>query len=221
MAKEIINRPTSLVAPELDYFLVDGSASMRDKWWDTLGAMDNWLKVLRDQNVASHGIVHVFDSYNIESVQRDSAIGTWPTFGDDPIGSTFGGTPLYDAINTMGRRLRDLDPKKASIVIATDGDDTGNEYTDEHQARAILDWCRAKGWQVTFIGCDFNNSKQAKLLGADESNSIGVARKMLGAAGEELGRKRARFSKGAEDMKFSDAEKKQFGGYLTGPSGGK
>lgn len=222
MSKQITTLNQSLQAPQLDYFLVDGSGSMQTKWWDTLAAMDGFLDVMKSMNIHSHGIVSVFSGQDLlQSVQRDSTLASWQSFSADPIGSTWGGTALYDAINLMGRHLRDLDPPNASIVIVTDGDENGSRHTDIHQARSILDWCRAKGWQVTFLGADFNNSRQAKLLGANDSNSVGVRSMKLLEAGRALGEKRARHANGGADITFSEDERKEFGGYLTDQSNGK
>lgn len=219
MSKAITNRPSSMLAAQLDYILVDGSGSMQDKWWETLGALEGFVDVLKSQNIASHGIIQVFDSNNLESVQRDSTLDTWPKFTSDPLGSSWGSTPLYDAINLMGRRLRDLDPPKCSIIIVTDGDENGSRHTDATQARAILDWCRAQEWQVTFLGANFNNSKQSKLLGANDGNSVGIRSQKLLEAGRSLGEKRARHAISGTDISFSEDERKDFGGYL-GYSGG-
>lgn len=210
----------SVLAPQLDYFLIDGSSSMSDKWWEMLAGLDEYMKVLKSMNIASHGIVHTFDSRDLHCVQRDSLISTWDTFIDDPIGLNSGMTPLYDAINLMGRRLADLDPPNACIIIVTDGEENCSSHTDVHQAHAILDWCRAKGWQVVFLGADFNNSRQAKALGADESNTIGVRKMLMKDAGKSLGEKRARHARAGTDITFTEDERKTFGGYLTGPSNG-
>lgn len=218
MSKEIINRPGALLAPSLDYILIDGSGSMVFKWEATIAALDGFMDTLRSNNIASHGIVHVFDTVRVESIQRDSEIGTWQSFANDPLSSDWGGTPLYDAINLMGRTLRDLDPPKASIVIVTDGQANGKQVTSAVQAKAILDWCRAKGWQITFLGADFNNAEQAKTLGANPRNMIGVRKEKIAEAGKLLGDKRVRYARGADDMGFTDDEKTKFGGYLSGPS---
>lgn len=218
MTHALVNRTGTLLAPQLDYILIDGSGSMIDKWYDTLAALDGFMDTLRGMNIASHGIVNVFDSRNLSNIERDSVIGDWPRFSVEPIRCPGGMTPLYDAINLMGRELRALNPPRASIVIITDGDENGSRHTTHEQARAILDWCRAKGWQVTFLGADFNNSKQAKLLGADESNSVGVQKRLLGEAGKALGAKRVRNALFGEDMNFTADERKNFGGYLNGPS---
>ncbi len=220
MTNALVNRSGTLLAPQLDYILIDGSGSMMGKWFDTLAALDGFMDALRSMNIASHGIIHVFDSRNLATIERDSVIGDWTRFSVSPIKCPGGMTPLYDAINLMGRELRELNPPRASIVIITDGDENGSTYTTAVQARAILDWCRARGWQVTFLGADFNNSRQAKLLGADESNSVGVQKHLLGASGKLLGEKRVRNALFGGDINFTADERRNFGGYLTGPSNG-
>ena len=214
---ELANRTGTLQAPQLDYILIDGSSSMMDKWWDSIGALDGFLDVLRSQNINSQLILHTFDSQDMDCLQRDCLLKDVGPLAD--IGAHWGMTPLYDAINLMTRRLAALDPPKCSIVIVTDGDDTSSRSTDVVQARALLDWCRAKGWQVTFIGADFNNSRQAKLLGADESNSLGVQKVKLLEAGKALGVKRVRHAQTGDDINFSEDERKNFGGYLTNGNG--
>lgn len=217
--QDIANRTGSLTqSNELDYLLIDGSGSMQEKWWDFLAAADTFISASKKANLDSHLIVHVFDGRDIEMIQRDCAMRDAVSFRDEPIGSHWDSTPLYDAINLMGRRLKDRDPKKASILIVTDGGDTGSQ-TSIHQAKAILDWCRAKGWQVTFVGCDFNNDRQAKLLGATEANAIGVQKKLLTDAAKSLARKRQAYSTSGDDISFSETERQQFGGHLTDQSG--
>lgn len=219
MSKTLALRPGQLQAPQLDYVLMDGSGSMQGKWWEMLSLLDNFMEVLKSQNVHSHGIVQVFDDNgNLASIQRNGVISEWKTFSQDPLGATWGGTALYDAINYMVRYLAEEDPDKCSIVIVTDGQSYDDKYTTADEARALLDWCRAKGWQVTFIGCDFNNSTQAQLLGADEANSIGVQKKLLGEAGKLFGKKRAEYGRSGEDINFTKDEQSNFGGYLGGPS---
>ena len=211
----IATRPGQLLAPQLDYILFDGSSSMKAKWWPSCGALDAFIDVLRSQNVASHVILSVFDTHNLGAIQRDCTLAQWETFAQRPLLGTFGGTPLYDAINKMGWELRDLAPQRAHIVIVTDGEEMSSKFTSLDQAKSVLDWCRAQGWQVTFLGADFENNKQARALGARAENAIGVrATKML-EAGKALGAKRAKNALFGTDINFSDEEKENFGGYLT------
>lgn len=219
MSRAVANRVGTLQAPQLDYILLDGSSSMSHKWWDTIGALEGYVDVLKSQNINSHGIIQLFDSHDLNCILRDATLDKWGSLND--LGYNGGMTPLYDAINLMGRTLRDLNPPRCAITIVTDGDENGSHYTDHAQARAILDWCRAQGWQVTFLGADFNNSMQAKLLGADDSNSVGVRKELLAKAGKSLGEKRAKNALYGDDINFSEDERKNFGGYLTNGNGKK
>jgi hypothetical protein len=215
--RALIQTGNALLAPQLDYILVDGSSSMSGKWWEFMAGLDAFMGKLQGQNLHSHGIVQVFDSVDLNSVQRDSLIGSWTPFYHDPLGMHGGMTPLYDAINLAGRRLKDLDPPNASVVIVTDGEENSSQHTDEVQCRSILRWMRAKGWQVTFLGCDFDNEAQAKALGMNPRNTIGVRKQKLAEAGEALGTKRIRNAQSGDDIDFTDDERKKFGGFLGGP----
>lgn len=203
---------------QLDYLLVDGSSSMQDKWRDFLDATQAYVDGVKAANINSQVILHTFCTRDRDCVQRDVHIDQWQSLRTHPVGSHWGMTPLYDAITLMGRRMRDLDPPRASIVIVTDGDENGSEFTTLDQAKAILDWCRAKGWQVTFIGADFNNAKQGALLGGNPASVIGVAQARLVDAATALAEKRKRYGLYGTDMHFTGEEKENFGGYLTGPS---
>lgn len=206
-------RPGELQAPHVVYFLVDGSSSMSDKWSDLMGAMEGFNDVMKTRNIHSHGIVSVFGGSTLSDIQRDGLIRDWEKFRY--LRMPGGGTPLYDAINHMARWFRDTMPASASIVIGTDGGANGVQATDETQARAMLDWCRAMGWQVTFLGFDFNNSRMAALLGADETNMLSVQKKLLRSAGEKLGEKTAQHAQQGTEINFTKDEQSTFGGYLT------
>lgn len=203
------------IGTAVDYLLIDGSSSMLDKWEDTVAALETYILDLKTAKINSHILASVFTSEDCDMLQRDTPLSEFVSFYDDPIASHWGMTPLYDAINAMGRRMRDLNPNRATIVICTDGEENSSVYTDLTQAKAILDWCRAKGWQIIFIGCDFNNSSQAKALGANEDKAIGVQKELLVDAARELAKKRQNYGTFGTDIHFSEAEQRQFGGLLS------
>jgi hypothetical protein len=207
-----------LLAGQLDFVLFDGSSSMQPQWWDCLAALEAMRQRLVSAQVASHMLVSVFDTTDHAFVQRDVAVADCPSFTQEPLRAYFDSTPLFDAINAMGRHLARLSPRQASILIVTDGEENASDTTLE-EARQVLDWCRAQGWQVTFMGVDFNNSRQARALGADESNSIGVQRRLLTAAAELFAEKRVAYGHSGKSIRFSGEEKTEFGGYLVAPGG--
>lgn len=219
MNTSIQHRPGGLRHTEqLDYILLDGSGSMQTKWYDSLAAIDAYVETLKKNNVNSQVMLTTFDSREVEFIHRDVEIANWQPLAVNPIGAYWSSTPLYDAIALMGLRLRNLDPKRASIVIVTDGEENASRVNNLVQAKAILDWMRAKGWQVTFIGANFNNAQQARMLGADEATAIGVSQKLLPDAARALAEKRTKYGLYGTDMHFDDGERNQFGGFLGGPS---
>lgn len=200
---------------QLDFILLDGSGSMQSKWWPMLEAIDTFVEGLKQSRVNTRILVHVFDDSDLQLVARDTTIDKWVPTHQAPIGAHFGGTPLYDAIVLMGQTIRNLNPAKGcSILIVTDGEAGYNRFADVTQARAVLDWLRDHGYQVTFMGCDFNNDKQAAALGANESNSIGVQQKLLTDAAKVFAEKRTRHARTGEDISFTEGERQQFGGLL-------
>lgn len=216
----LANRPGGLQKMDkaLDYILMDASGSMSSKWRDMTRAVNAYADTLRWDAVNTHFMIQVFDTTYPDWLQIDADLPQVPDLTNEySLSPSFGGTPLYDAINLMCCRLRDLDPPKCSIIIATDGEEADSQSTSLVQAKALLDWCRAKGWQVTFIGCDFNNMEQAGELGANEHTAIGVAKANLEPAMKALADKRKRYGLYGESMHYSDEEKQQFGGYLNAP----
>ncbi len=208
-----------------DYILLDASGSMAPKRGDSLAAIDNFVAQLRSENINTKVTCATFTTdyssgFNYQVV-RQSTPDVWSDMQYDPeVAREGGSTPLYDAINMMSRNLRETMPKKCSILIFTDGDENASK-TDANQARGLLDWCRAMGWQVTFVGCDFENSSQARLLGANDANAIGVKAKRLTDATSLLAEKRARYSTYGTDMDMTKDEKTELGGLLPDHSNGK
>lgn len=210
----------TIAQKQYDYICLDGSGSMMGTWWEMLDAIDSYVETLKSMGTRSHIHLSIFTSphENIDLVARDVEIDQWVPLAKEPVGSLFNATPLYDAIEVMCFKLRNLNPERASLLIVTDGGETGSTVCDETRARSLLDWARAKGWSVTFIGCDFNNSSVAAKLGATESSAIGVQRRLLKNAVNELARKRHAYGLTGAPVHWSDAEKQQFGGYLAGPA---
>jgi hypothetical protein len=207
----------SLSNVQHDYILLDGSGSMTNKWYDMLAAIDAYVAGLKVAGVRSHITLHVFDSNDHEYVARSQSIDDWTPLSASPIGLHGGTTPLYDAIAIMGRHLRDWSPPRAAATIVTDGGENASRATDQPLAKAILDWMRARGWQVTFVGAEFNNARQAELLGGQPQSAIGVSTARLTDATSALAAKRARYALYGEPMHWTDGERQQFGGFLAAP----
>jgi len=215
-------RPSAIAASQFDYILLDGSGSMQSKWWETLAALDSYVSQLKAEKINSHMKLVVFDTQGHNQdinyyIHRDAPLDSCPLFNAEPIGSTWGSTPLYDAIEVMGQDLEQLAPSSCSILIITDGDENASHVADLSRAKCVLDYLRSKGYQITFMGADFNNSAQAKALGANEATAIGVQKKLLSDATKSFAKKRANYARFGTDINFTKDEQQQFGGFLPPP----
>lgn len=208
-------KESSLHSQFMEYFLVDGSGSMISNWPQTNAGMAQYVEHLKSKNIRSWGIAQVFDSSNLCDIQLDTELEFWPDLRGFNLRCPGGGTPLYDAVNLMVRDLAERQPTNCAITIVTDGEESGSRHTSYEQARALLDWCRAQGWQVTFLGANFDNSEVAKRLGANPTNLIGVRRELLAEAGKTLAEKRMNNIITGADIDFTKDEQTKFGGYLT------
>jgi hypothetical protein len=197
---------------QCDYILLDCSSSMGDKWHHSLTAIDTYVGAMRAAGLKSRIIFHPFYS-DCPDYHQEYTSDYWTgAMAQNLIPS--GTTPLYDAIWLMGMRLREMNPPRASIVIVTDGDDNASTRPLQ-SAKMVLDFLRAKGYQVTFIGADFANSAQASLLGAAACSAVGVQKALMSDAARNLAEKRKRYALFGEDMHFTEGERQQFGGYLA------
>jgi hypothetical protein len=201
-----------------DYILLDASSSMSDKWWQSLEAIDNYVSGLKAQNVNSNIILATFTTSQGFRYDRcrETTVDAWTPLVNQSPDFWAGTTPLYDAINQMANEVRDLRP--GSIMIVTDGEENGSQ-TNLVQAKSFLDWLRAKGWQITFFGCEFENSQQARQLGLGPQNAIGTSAKRLTDAAAALARKRANHAHFGTPMNFSEDEQQRFAGYLGSSNG--
>lgn len=197
-----------------DFILLDGSGSMQDSWWPMMEAIEAYISELKRNRTETYTTLTVFSGNELEMVQRDCTLDQWQSLLTDPATSTWEHTPLYDAINAMSWRLRDEDPIRCSITIVTDGDEYGSRFTSLPQAKGIIEWFKAKGWQVTFIGCDWDNERLARSLGVHPSAAIGVSKALLPDAAKELAKKRSAHAVTGAPMHWDEEERHRFGGYL-------
>src|SRR5215470_5137965 len=138
---------------QYDEIVLDGSGSMQIAWWDMLSHIDSYVEQVKSNQLDSHIRLSIFttgDSVDaMDLVARNTHISGWVPLLTDPVGSYFGSTPLYDAIALAVQRLAKLDPERAALTIVTDGAENGSKFTTLDQAKGLLDWCKAKGWQVS------------------------------------------------------------------------
>ena len=144
-----------------DFILLDRSGSMEDKWPRALASVNAYVHGIAKEKVDTGVTLAVFDSNpggKLEfDIIRDKIIPTtWLDVTDREVAPR-GGTPLSDATGRLVAMAETGSYDKVAIIIMTDGmENASREYTVD-AARAALDRCRKRGWQVVFLGANFDN----------------------------------------------------------------
>lgn len=198
-----------------DFILLDRTGSMSSLWNEALGSVNAYVKKLADDKVDTGVTLAVFDSHEGRlafDIIRDRIIpSTWhpvTSFDAHPRGMT----PLNDAVGRIVNLAEAGGYDKVAIIIMTDGEENNSKEMSVEQAKAALDRCRARNWQVIFLGANFDNAAQAKSYGnvafaTAAATPDSLIRGTVGLAGQ-----RGAYGASGVAMGFSDDEKKKLSG---------
>lgn len=200
--------PNTLAA----FILLDRSGSMSSKWSDSLGAIDTYVRGLTEDGQGDAQVsLAVFDAHPQKldfQVLRDKVQAkAFP-----PIKSTEaqprGGTPLYDACALLASMAEQHNAPKTVLIIATDGEENSSREANKDTVKAAFDRLRGKGWEVIFLGVDFDNFGDARSVGNAYGQTISMDADNIGATLRSLASKSASYAVGAAPMSFDDEDRK-------------
>ena len=194
-----------------DYILIDRSGSMATIWSDTLGGVNAYVHGLAKDPATTDILVTVaaFDDQDPFLVLRKNVLASeWKNISDTEV-SPRGFTPLFDSIGRLVAVAREDNPDKAAIIIQTDGQENRSREHTKASAKALLDSCRDKNWQVIFLGANFDNMNQGLDLGNTAASTMSYdARNTVSVMGR-TSRMRSAYATGiSESMAYSAEDKK-------------
>ncbi len=195
------------------YILLDRSGSMQTLWTEALSSVNAYARELADKTTGatadSHVTLAVFDSQDglrFDVLRRKTPALHWEPLTDREA-SPRGMTPLLDAIGRIVALTEADNPDKAVIVVMTDGQENASQEINRAGARAALDRARAKGWEVVFLGANFDNIEDASSVGVGSSRQMAMAPGQMGETMTRMARKsRAYFVEGAP-MEFDEEDR--------------
>ena len=201
-----------------DFILLDRSGSMQALWGEALHSVNAYVKKLAEDQIDTGVTLATFDKdgeqFKFEIIRDRIVPSTWKAVSDEDA-SPRGMTPLNDAIGRIVALAKagfnGTPYDKLALIVMTDGlENASREYTHK-AAKALLDDCRAKNWQVIFLGANFDNAAQAESYGNVAAQSITVGAARLGAAMSATADKRRAYASQAAPMQYSEEEKISFG----------
>ena len=212
---------TAAVGPQRDYILLDRSGSMANKWSDALGGVNAYVHGLAGDKATAEIRVTLalFDAHTaaptfrapagslcFEVIRRDIAASAWKDVSHADA-SPRSWTPLFDAIGKLVALANADNPPRAAIIVMTDGQENASFEHSKASAKALLDACRAKNWQVIFLGADFDNAAQATDMGTMSAQTASFDPTRTGAAYNMLRSKRATYAACGQSIRFTADEK--------------
>lgn len=192
-----------------DFILLDRSDSMSSLWSEAISSINTYVQKLADEKVDTGVTLAVFDSNNGLDFQiiRDRIIpSTWMPVAINEAPPR-GMTPLNDATGKIVALANAGNYDKVAIIIMTDGQENSSQELTVEAAKKLLDDCRAKNWQVIFLGANFDNAQQATSYGAVKSAHIQSSANNLGSTMTYMAHKRGVYGATGQSVSWSDEEK--------------
>jgi ADP-heptose:LPS heptosyltransferase len=173
------------------------------KWENAIGSINAYVEELqKDEEIEGTVTVAAFDGnqsygYNNQVNWTNATVRAIPTVEKNTVDFTVlrknqnltkfkklkmdelsprGGTPLYDATAQL-LNMAELKPaEKTIIIIMTDGEENQSQIYNLKSIKDRLATCTNRGWEVVFLGAEFNVDNIAKNFGFASTKSVSVAR---------------------------------------------
>lgn len=198
------------------YILLDRSGSMQSLWVEALSSVNAYAKELANKTdgnaVDSHVTLAVFDEQaglQFDVLRKKQAALHWDPVSDKDA-TPRGMTPLLDALVRIIALAESDNPQKAVIVVMTDGQENASKEVTRDGVKAALDRVKAKGWEVVFLGANFDNISDASSVGIAGGQQMAMAEGTMARSMERLAMKSRAYAKaapGAAPIEFDAADR--------------
>jgi len=189
-----------------DFILLDRSSSMSSQWGEALASVNRYVQKLAEDNVDTGVTLVTFDRdvgmMKFEVVRDRIIPRTWRRVSNEDA-TPRGSTPLNDAIGRIvnlanaGVPGSGLQYEKVAIIVMTDGEENSSQELSVDAAKALLDQCRAKGWQVVFLGANYDNVRQAASYNTQARHTVMSTTQNLGQTMSVMATKRSLYGSAA------------------------
>jgi hypothetical protein len=198
------------------YILLDRTGSMGPIWTEALGSVNAFVAQLsqdedsKDETRITLACFDYQESLQFDILRRDVTVGAFQPISDADA-SPRGMTPLFDAIARI-TALAEMDaPRKAMLIVMTDGEENSSREVTKTGAAAALERVREKGWQVVFLGANFDAFGEAGKVGVAASQTLNAAPMAMSASMANLAKKSRAYQRMDQAVAFNDADRAEAG----------
>lgn len=202
------------------YILLDRTGSMSAIWEEALSSVNAYADGLANPTGGTPPgaddriTLAVFDhqaGLQFDVLRRSVAASAWKPVTSSEA-SPRGMTPLFDAIARIVALAEADDPKRAILVIMTDGEENASREVTKEGVKAALDRVQAKGWEVVFLGAEFASFSDAEAIGVVAGKRMAMSKDNLATSMRTLASKsRSYFAAEAASVDFNEDDRRQAG----------
>lgn len=199
--------------PKLNaYVLLDRSGSMSSRWSEALGSINAYVDGLaKGSAVVTLATFDCVDGIQFDVIRDAVPSGEWKAVTDQDA-TPRGGTPLFDAIGRVVALAEKAANDKTVVVVMTDGCENASREVKKQQARAAIDRCKAKGWEVVFLGADFDASHDGASVGVAGGKIMAMSAGNYRSAMSNLAAKSMAYSNDGAEVLFDEEDRKAAAG---------
>jgi hypothetical protein len=144
-------------------------------------------------------------------ILRDAvSLTAWKPLRTDEV-TPRGDTPLLDAVVRLAAVAEARGSEKTVVVIMTDGEENASSEVTKDGARAAIERLQKRGWQVVYLGADFDAFDQAGRVGVGAVVTLSAASGHIVDAMRATARETRTYRITGAPMAFRDADRKQSG----------
>lgn len=202
------------------FMLLDRTGSMQRRWEEAVNAINVYVDevvkaaghdLLTDQDRVTLASFDRWQTGTTFDILRDSVpLTSWSPLRTDEV-TPRGDTPLLDAVVRLAAVAEAKGSEKTVVVIMTDGEENASSEVTKDVARSAVDRLQKRGWQVVYLGADFDAFDQAGQVGIRPAATLSMAPGRMSAAMEAIARKTQAYTKSGVPMAFLDEDRKQSG----------
>lgn len=194
------------------FILLDRTGSMAGRWEEALSAINTYARAIGKEMPTAQITVAVFDSQNpFEIIRNKVRCDGWVNITNEDARPR-GMTPLYQAIISL-YELAKADPvEKKVFVITTDGAENASpKEITKAAVTTALDDCKARGWDIVWLGADFSAvTDQATSMGMHVNSTMNMGAGTMTRSMGVVAQNTVSYASGAREANvgFSDDDRR-------------